>query len=405
MLKPLEFKEYKENTKEELDNRVIIIKKYLNLKNVRYTKQYNIKRKYYIYLYYFMGEIIEVEKEKLQEILKLVVKNDLILENKQHFSNKPLRIIKFLNIFPENNNYFNFQDLYHKDQMENIDKYKLPLYKVMKENKYALLNLLKSHFLNYTDEDINYFLVHDRFPFLNYQHLKDNLKKYHGQEKEKYYKIFKNFEEDAHVYLLGRHEVIVTQEPEGYNVYTKEPYRGENEEKNMRNLYINKLDNQVSNNLQLFLDNMSNKEIINLEIKNNTAEASKDKNYHFGYYGNGIYKCPQEFEKEENISIDKNLLEIEILPDYEKFYSILLKINETLIELDYFYIPDDKEFILEALLEKLWQRGYFLSDFGKAVYINEKEILNTELRTPKWLTSYDKESFEELIKKINNLNK
>ena len=405
MLRPLEFKEYKENTKEELDNRVRIIKKHLNLKNVKYTEQYNIKKDYYVFLYFFMGDIIEVDNETLKEILKLFQEKKIIKENNQHYSKKPKRIAKFLNILPKNLNFFDFDSVYQKDHMENIDKYKLPLYKIMKENKYALLNILKSHSLFYTHEDINYFLTHDRFPFLNYDHLKENLKKYHGQEKEKYYKIYKDFEEDAQLYLLGRNEIIITKEPENYIIYSKQPYKGEIEEKNMKLSYIKNLDKKANNSEILFLENMSNKELINLELKDSILKPSEEDIYHYGYYNNGLYKCSQELEKEENLNINKDLIKIEILPDYEKFYTVLINVNGEFIELNYFYIPDDKEFILEALLEKLWQKGYFLSNFGKGVYLNENIILNTELRTPEWLTSYDRVSFDELIKKINNLNK
>lgn len=406
MLKPLEFKEFIIKEQIQLNNRKKVIEKELNLKNVKYTSQYNDEKGYYIYLYYYMEEIIMLEKDKLNYILSLLnEKKEINDENDKLYKSKnPRRIINFLDIYPENFNYFKFDTIYDKEHMERIDKYQLPLYKVMKENKYALLKILKTHSLNYDHDDINHFLLHDRIPFINYEDLKKNLTKFYNIKKEEYHKIFKKNHEEACLYLMARNEVIITEEPMGFNVYSKEPYRGENEENLMRSLYITKIDNQVKNNRNFFLDNMSNKEIINLVIdKNKIAKTSEKNIYHHGYYDNGIYKCEKELDKEK-IKIDDKLIKIEIVLDYENFYNILIKIGKENIDLDYFYIPEDKEFILSSILEKLWEKGYFLSQFGKAIYLNEDKILESELRIPKWLISNNKKDFENLIKKINNLN-
>lgn len=453
--RPLEFKEYRNYNGDLLKLRNKMIEKVLGLKNINCDYRYDTDKKQFTYLYSQNNEIIFLEKEKLLEILKninlldngdtffsdsdelekfnryhnrdgkfnlrdvggLKVHRGKELKIKEHLddyhhSKNPTRIIKFLDVSPKAFHFFPWQDIYHKENMQRIDKYKLPLYKVMKENKFALLNILRNHCLNYTPEDINHFLLHDRIPFINYEELKENLTKYYGEEKKKYYKIFKKDEEDALLYPLGRDSIVITREPMGFNVYSHEPYIGPVEEAQMRNKYFDKFNSLVKNNDQIPLDAMTNKEILNLEIIDDEAHQNPEvpnslnqqDNYHWGYFDNGIYKSHQGHEKVKPLKIKSDLIEIEILPEDENFHSIVIDVCKEKLYIDYFYIPEDKEFIIKTLLEKMWERGYFLTHFGKAVYQNEGKILTHQLVLPEWLSCYDKEEFNRLVKKINTLN-
>ena len=90
-----------------------------------------------------------------------------------------------------------------------------------------------NHNLNFSPEDINYYLLNNKLPFSSYSELREHLKKYYSTPKDVYYSTFKKDSEDAHNYLLGRDRVMVLEEPVGYNVYTNEPIDLE-EEKNMK---------------------------------------------------------------------------------------------------------------------------------------------------------------------------
>lgn len=441
--RPLEFKEYKNYSRELLEIRKRIIKKYLNFNNLDCNFSYNPCKNQYTYTYYNRQGVIYLKKEDLNEILisinqldnkdiifsdnqflekynhhinrrkryqvkeimgvKTVKKDHNLVIRKEiknkHYSENPERIKNFLSIFPEINNFFHYDNVYEKENLSNIDKYKLPLYKLMKENKYALLKLLKNHNFNYTPEDINHFLLHDRLPFCNYQELRKNLESYHNMPKEKYHKIFKKHQEEACLYLLGRDEVIILEEPSGFNVYTKKEY-DQDEEEIMKDRYIEKFKKTVNDPFDVTLDYLNNKEIINIEIIDGKAYNNQNKQYHRGFFSNGLYQCEEELEKKENLDINTSFLDIEIFPEMGNFHTIIISSGSKFIEVPYFYIPNDKEFILDSFIEKLWQKGKFLTHFGKAVYLNENKILESELILPDFFQSSNKKEFEDLI--LNN---
>ena len=460
----LQIKEYRNYNQELLLIRQKLIEKILGLKNVNYYHKKDIKKGMNIYIFFQMGEIIYLEKEKITDILTSINKleNDdiffsdnyeLEIYNRSNFSktkdiegvkvikdkNKNIKIEKelknkylsqnpkmittFLNLFPTvKGKFFEYNDVYDRENMERIDKYQVPLYKVFRENKFALLNILKNHKLNYCPDDINHFLLHDRIPFINYDELKESLGKYYDTKKEPYHKIFKKDKEDTCLYLMGRNEVIVVEDPEGHNIYSKSPLVDKEEELLMRQNYINKFDKIVENNKEIHLDIMSNKDILNIEINNNRAyvnpinpkDMDKKNNYHRGYYDNGIYECEEDIMSnkendrhdigEEKLkTVDSKLIGIEIMLDYDDFYNVIIEIETKIIELMYFHIPKDKEFILKANIEKLWEKGHFLSPFGKAVYSNDNVILEKELSKPEWLKSSDKHEFDRLIKYISTI--
>ena len=417
---PLEFKEYKNYNENLLLLRKKLIEKTLDLKKVNFYHKKDIKKGLNIYIFYQMGEIIYLEKKKLIEILtsinniKIKEKEENIELDNKYLAQNPRLITSFLNLFPTiKGKFFDYNDIYDRENMERIDKYQVPLYKVFRENKYGLLNILKNHKLNYCPCDINHFLLHDRIPFINYEELKESLKKYYGFKKEDYHKIFKKDKEDTCLYLMGRNEVIVVEDPEGYNVFTKNPPMDKDEESSARQKYIEKLDNTVENNKEISFDIMSNKDILNLEIIDNKAysippiskDIDKKNNYHRGYYDNGIYECEKIKEEKEKLkTIDPKLIKIEIMLDYDNFYNVVISFKDKIIELNYFYIPNDKEFIVKVNLEKLWERGYFLTPFGKAVYTNDNVILESELSKPEWLKSFDKPEFDKLIKYISTIS-
>ena len=423
---PLQIKEYKNFNQNLLLVRKKLIEKILGLKKINYYHKKDIKKGLNIYVFYQMRGIIYLEKLYNQNRSKNIKTKDIegvkvmkddnikLIENLKgkYLAENPSLIKSFLSVYPTvKGKFFEYNNVYEREHMERIDKYKVPMYKVHRENKFALLKILKNHKLNYCPEDINYFLLHDRIPFINYEELKESLGKYYNMKKENYHKIFKRDKEDACLYLMGRNEVIVVEDPEGYNLFTKTPKANPEEEEKMRQDYIDRFDKKIKNNKEIHLDIMSNKDILNIEIVNNNAYTNplnpknmdKKNNYHRGYYDNGIYKCEKNDEKEKLKTIEKDLINIEIILDYENFYNIIIEIGEEIIELIYFHIPDNKEFILRANIEKLWEKGHFLSPFGKAVYSNDNVILGKELSKPDWLISSDDYEFDRLIKYISFL--
>ena len=53
--------------------------------------------------------------------------------------------------------------------------------------------------------------------------------------------------------------------------------------------------------------------------------------------------------------------------------------------------------MFKLLLEKMWEKGEFMTDFGKSVYKNEDIILEDTLKIPEWLNSNNEEDFNELM--------
>ena len=49
--------------------------------------------------------------------------------------------------------------------------------------------------------------------------------------------------------------------------------------------------------------------------------------------------------------------------------------------------------MFKLLLEKMWEKGEFMTDFGKSVYKNEDIILEDTLKIPEWLNSNNEEDF------------
>lgn len=477
----LELKEYKNYNEDLLLIRKKIIEQKLSLKNINYTIKKNIIKGYYIYLYYHKSSPILINKEKLDEILIDINKlenddkffsnsEELTIFNKyinnikddnlkdissikiyrkdlsfpalplerdnnnnikiiEDFDNKYLsknhhRIKLFLNISPfTSTKIFKYNDIYEKEMLKNIDKNKLPLYKLMKENKFALLDVLKSHPINFSPNDINYFLINDRLPFINYKDLQDNLKEYYKMEKFDYFKISKKEEEEACLYLLGKNEIIMLEDLEGYHIYSRDIHISNVNE--MRNKYMEKFDSIIENKYDINLEIMTNKEILNMEFHNNKAfinydneiinpfskdliDQNKKDNYHRGFYHNGLYKSyTNNLNNNKKFKI-KNKIKIEFLLEDSDYYTILITPNlkEVInfkLEINNFYIPDNKEFILQSSIEKLWELGYFLTSFGKAVENNENIILNEELIIPTWFISNDLNEFDNLIRHISLL--
>ena len=429
-----------------------LIKEVLELEEVfSYVKKNHIKD-YYIYLFYNREGIIYTSKEILMNIIKdldrienddiiysdneklyeynnivnnkkiktkdiksLKLVNDKSLEITEnidhlHHSKLPDRIYNFLSIEPIFINFFPHKDSYEKNNLEMIDKGQLPHYKLLHTNKYSLLNILVNHCLNFTPEEIHYYMLNNKLPFINYVSLKSDLKDYYNSEKNLTYNFFKEDEPSACNYLLGRDHIILLKENNGYNVYSKEPEDLE-EEKNMRKKYIEKI-NKLEKGYLVDYNNLSNKELINLEFFDSDIYSKEGfqnyhymDNYHYGFFNNGIYKSAADKNSLNSLNIDPYYFTVKLLEEeMENYYTILLKTFKETIELNYFYIPKEQTVLMENLIIKLWKKGYLLTHFGKAVYNNEKEIIENVLVVPEWFHSENLESYKKLLKIISKIN-
>lgn len=445
-MEKLEFIFFNKPSREKMKIKKILVKKILELDNVIIFYKHNIIKDYYIYSFYSLEKLIYTTKENYLKLLKAFdsIENDdifysdnLVLENynnyhniakkfkskninnvrlvkdknltlvdnlkNHHYSKNPSRTEKFLGLDRKFLNFFNYIDIHQKVNLENIEKEKLPHYRLIKKDKYNLLDILANHSLNFNLEEINYYLLHDSIPFINYESLKNHLEKYHNKEKNTYYTKFEKDSEAACKYLLAKNNVIILEEKNGFNVYTKEKIEDvKNLDEGVKN-YIEKI-KAVDNDFLIPYNNMSNKDLINIEFLHDKISISKNKKYHHGFYSNGIYKSSLNIDKEEIKDIDKEKIEIKILDELEKdFYTILIKVNRETIELNYFYIPMDKLILTRNMIEKMWKRGCFLKHFGKANYLNTDTILESQLIVPEWLYSDDLKSFRKLTKIISNI--
>ena len=269
---------------------------------------------------------------------------------------------------------------------------------------------IKYHHLNFTAEELHNHLLNDRIPYINYNSLKKDLEKYYKDPKDDCFEIYKENDEDAYNYLLGRDKIIVLEELDGYHVYS-EKKEDPIEEKEMRKKYLDKLKKLDNGDIY---DNslVTNKELINLEIDNNkilnseeTVDHLKKGNYHYGFYDNGLYKNGIKKDKKALDDISDKDVEIEFFKEQEdSMYTILIYYGKTPIEINYFYIPDSKIILMENMILRLWRRGVFFTHFGEANYHNSKEILENCLRVPEWFYSDDDKSFQKLMKIISKIN-
>ena len=78
-----------------------------------------------------------------------------------------------------------------------------------------------------------------------------------------------------------------------------------------------------------------------------------------------------------------NPVEFDLIEKIKNYYSILINFRDENIVLKLeVYIDDDKNW--DVLLQKLWKKGYFLSDYGLQRYIESGILESKDIKSPDW---------------------
>ena len=150
-------------------------------------------------------------------------------------------------------------------------------------------------------------------------------------------------------------------------------------------------------------------ELINIEIHKNIPYLQFSKNNPINLIfnrGSNIYNLTgkfTDFTGKQHPEFDRTKLKINLkytirlIEKINNYYSISIKLNNINIILNRdFYIPRNiNEF--DRGLEKLMEKGYFLTDFGLARYLSFEGVLKEDLILPSWLVSKDETEFNLLI--------
>ena len=150
-------------------------------------------------------------------------------------------------------------------------------------------------------------------------------------------------------------------------------------------------------------------ELINIQIYKNIPylQFSKKNPIKLRFnLGSNIYNLTgklRDFTSKKQPEFDRSSIKItlkyniQLIEKIDNYYSISIKLNNLNIILNRdFYIPGSiNEF--QSGLQKLMEKGYFLTDFGLARYLSFGDIVREDLILPSWLVSNDEFEFNLLI--------
>ena len=109
-------------------------------------------------------------------------------------------------------------------------------------------------------------------------------------------------------------------------------------------------------------------------------------------------KFPKFNRDKVNLSLD---FSIDLIEKIDTYYTPVIKIEDTKIIINKdFYIPTDSEKARKGFA-KMFEKGYFLTDFGLERYINTGEISKKDIKIPEWFKSQDEEEFKNLLNFIS----
>ena len=383
-MKKLEFRDY--SLSDNIDQKIGVISEYLKLNDIKYVVKEKGEQQY-IYCIYYNDKILEIEDEDYDQLLEKIKQFDHLNEKVDTtdmvvFSLSPQIVKSIMSILPlpnaANDNYFHDR---HKENIKQIEQYKLPRCRLMKEDKFALADIIVNNDIDLSPPEINDCLVHNQMPYGNYGKLKDSLEMYyenideHGNTEQYEY----NDEEDACMDVIEsmakKHpSPLLLHQGDSYIVHSKLPL----EHRDMRNHFCN--------------------EDILPSAFNLLNSCPEDKHKHH---------CFHLFERRNGLQktiIDiKDTVKIDIKFKTERMANIKLAYNMKHVLIEDFYISADDEIFLYKAIEKLWNKGFFLTNFGKEYYKNDGKILIETICVPEWFESRNKDQFEALMVKIGKL--
>lgn len=325
---------------------------------------------------------------------------------------------KYLDL-KEKNGFYEYKDMEDIKNILRIENNFLPGHKLLKTDKFLLLQLNLYHNLVRKIPEYNKILADNELLFSDKNMLKEMSQLFYRQAEKHDKTIFDN-EESAICFFLSlklkNFEAILVSEKDQWIVYHKDSIDTLDDssckEEIIKILQKKELDTS-------HLGKLSLKELANLFIHDGELILSDEKNivyldhndknlplhiivnsglHHHGYYDNGIWKGVTKKEDYEPVlpklvnftfsSIDNiNHVEVTVNCDDRK------KIID-----DCFYLPVQYYDTMNSQLKKLFTYGLMLDSFAIVKWQKEKELDIDSVIMPSWITDVSKEKEKELFK-------
>ena len=394
--------------------------KLIKIDNFLYSKDHKFKNKIKDLINKFQLPLkYSSRKKEVKDILELKSINIPIVNFVKHSVDDIISEIKK----PGDSNFF-ITDKYK--QIENIEKRKLPTYKLHREDKFKLFDIMKNKDnLLINDTQLDNILRNDEILFSSYKELKVDLEKFYSKNKQDYHvKIFKTLK-DSFCFLIQLNDKkirsFIIQENNEFLVYYNEILEIESSKDFCKEFLANKLKEK---NKYKDIDNFTLEEMIITYLFDRLPSDIDNKEFKLvDGYGEPysiedinklnnyiINNCNDNYEilLDNCCSLNRKDKNINIIVDIElKFYTnniisiciILDKKNYCIA--DNFYIVEKELDKFNYYMNLMWKKGYFLNDYGYNYYLNFGSIPEDTVITPWWFKSNNIYEFRELLKFIS----
>ena len=330
-----------------------------------------------------------------------------------HHSNCAEEVEKILHLKTIAPEFFEIKDWKMKENVQNIEKGIIPVYRSNSNDKLDLLNAIRNEGnLHLTHTDISNLIRNNDIPYMDYKDLQNVLKKL-DQKKTHSVNIFDSLEsaflhclclskekikfimcnEDKHYIIFSECELKQNHpNPESYMPLQEEEYSFEN--KIIYHLFKEKPENIINKQVPFVVDNKV-KSIDYFNMLNNYIVENNNPDFDIILAAHPHTRKEKILNKFINIEItytSTNLAEIYVIYNRK---SILLVKN--------FYLPKEMEDLFKPSIRLLWNNGYLLNDYGYNYYVKHGKILTKTIYAPWWLQSTNNKELKNLIKFINQL--
>ena len=347
---------------------------------------------------------------------KLSKKDKKDISKKHIISEKDLN--KYLNL-KEKNGVYEYKDLEDIKNILRIENNLLPGHKLLKTDKFLLLQLNLNNNIIKNIPEYNQLLADNEIIYSDDNMLKEMSQLFYKQARNHGKTIFSDEEMAVCFFLslkLKNNEAILVSEKDQWIVYHRDNINildnSSCKEEIIKILQAKKID--TTN-----LENLSLKELANLFIYNNELILSdknniiyldsNDKNlplhiinnsglHHHGYYDNGIWKGV--IEKEEYSPVLPSLVNFTFSTiDNEDHVEVTVNYDgrKRVIE-DCFYLPSKYYDMMNSQLKKLFTHGFMVKPFAITKWQKEKILDIENIFMPDWITNVSKEKEKELFK-------
>ena len=347
----------------------------------------------------------DIDKETKKDINKKDITSDCDLN-------------KYLNI-KEKDGYYQYNDLEDIKNILRVENNLLPTHKLLKTDKFMLLDINNETGLFNNIKDHNESLANNELVYSDNDMLKDKSKLFYSQAQKHHKSIFSDQEEAVCCFLsfkLNGKEAIMVSEKDQWIVFHKDKVDTLNETdcreklltilknksidiENLTTLTLKQLANLFIHNNELILSDADNIIFLDENDKNLPLHIINNSGmHHHGYYDNGIW--------EGMIKDKKNSMTI---PDLVNFTFSQID-NEDHVEVtveydgrrvmisDHFYVPANYYDMMNKQLRKLFMYG-LMTTYHDNIKWKKENIMNIEnIHMPEWIKDVSVDKEKELFK-------